>query len=96
MTKDGPSGAIADEVPWSDGLTDYDHAHLALYARLLDAEADGASDDEVVRLVLSIDPAREPDRAKRCLSSHRKRARWMSEEGYRHLVRPKSGDSAST
>lgn len=86
MTRDGRLGTIEEEAPWSDGLTDYDHAHLVLYARLLDAEADGASDDEVARLVLAIDPIKEPDRAKRCLSSHRKRARWMREQGYRDLL----------
>ena len=88
MSKDGKTATIADEVPWSDGLTDYDHAHLAIYARLLDAHADGAAEDEIARIVLEIDPAREPDRAQRCLASHMKRARWMSEQGYRHLLRP--------
>lgn len=86
MTKDGPSGAIADEAPWSDGLTEYDHAHLAVYARLLDAHADGAADEEIIRVVLEIDPKREPDRAQRCLASHMKRARWMHDRGYRELL----------
>ncbi len=88
MSKDGNTATIADEVPWSDGLTDYDHAHLAIYTRLLDALADGAAEDEIARIVLEIDPVREPDRAQRCLASHMKRARWMSEQGYRHLLRP--------
>lgn len=86
MARDGKSAGIADEAPWSDGLTDYDHAHLTLYARLLDAHADGAPEDEVVRVVLAIDPAKEPDRAKRCLSSHMRRAQWLREQGYRHLL----------
>ena len=87
MTKDGKAVIIADEVPWSDGLTDYDHTHLSIYARLLDAEADGAAQNEIARIVLAIDPATEPDRARRCLASHLTRARWMSEHGYRHLLR---------
>ena len=86
MSKDGKA-SIADEVPWSDGLTDYDHAHFSTYARLLDAEADGAAHDEIARIVLALDPVAEPDRARRCLISHLKRARWMSEQGYRHLLR---------
>jgi len=81
------TSAIADEAPWSDGLTDYDHQHFVVYARLLDAVADGAADDEIVRIVLAIDPSAEPERAKRCLASHMKRARWMSEQGYEHLLR---------
>ena len=88
MSKDGKASTIADEVPWSDGLTDYDHAHFSIYTRLLDAHADGAAEDEIARVVLGIDPASEPDRAQRCLASHMKRARWMSEQGYRHLLRP--------
>ncbi|MBV8977333.1 MAG: DUF2285 domain-containing protein [Alphaproteobacteria bacterium] len=87
MTKDGKAAIIADEVPWSDDLTDYDHAHFSIYARLLDAEADGAAENEIARIVLAIDPAAEPDRARRCLASHLTRARWMSEHGYFHLLR---------
>jgi hypothetical protein len=79
--------AMADEAPWSDDLTDYDHVHFTTYARLLDAAAAGADDNEIARIVLSIDPAAEPDRAKRCLASHMRRARWISEHGYKHLLR---------
>ena len=87
MTKSSEGVVIADEVPWSDGLTDYDHTHFSIYARLLDAEADGAAQNEIARIVLAIDPATEPDRARRCLASHLTRARWMTEHGYRHLLR---------
>ena len=86
MTQSGPASAIADEAPWCDGITAYDQAHLALYARLLDARADGAEDDEVARLVLEIDPGKEPDRAKRCLVSHMSRAHWLTKQGYRDLL----------
>ncbi len=79
--------AIEDEAPWSDILTDYDQAHFITYARLLDAAADGASDDEIARIVLLINPAAEPERAKRCLASHMRRARWVSEHGFRYLLR---------
>ena len=79
-----PLPPIAEEAPWSDRLTAHDHAHLVLYARLLDADADGANADEMARVVLGVDP----DRARRMLQSHMRRARWMCEQGYRHLLRP--------
>ncbi|MFG1193473.1 DUF2285 domain-containing protein, partial [Xanthobacter flavus] len=34
--------AFADTAPSASELTDYDRAHIKLYARLLDATADGA------------------------------------------------------
>lgn len=81
-----PSPEIADEVPWSDRVTAYDEAHVLLYLRLLDASAGGASEEEMSRIVLGIDPAKEPRRAQTALASHLKRARWMSESGYRDLL----------
>jgi hypothetical protein len=77
---------IADEVPWSDRITAYDEAHFIVYVRLLDASEDGASDDEMARIILRIDPDCEPERAKRAIASHLKRAQWMTEVGYRHLL----------
>jgi hypothetical protein len=77
---------IADEVPWSDKLTDYDERHFIVYLRLLDASADGATEDEMSRIVLGIDATKEPQRARKALESHLRRARWMTEHGYRHLL----------
>ena len=48
------------------------------------APANGA---EVARIVLDIDPSREPERARRAWESHLARANWMTEHGYRHLLR---------
>lgn len=87
MGQNGKASLIADEAPWSDGLTEYDHAHLVVYARLLDAQADGAAEEEIIRAVLEMDPKSEPDRARRCLASHLRRARWMHDRGYRQLLR---------
>jgi hypothetical protein len=78
---------IADEAPVDQELTDYDHRLFICYMRLLDAEADGADWREVARVVLHIDPEREPNRAKRAWESHLARARWMTEAGYKHLLR---------
>ena len=75
---------IADEVPWLDHVTDYDRAHFILYVRLLDAEHLGADDSDMCRTILGLDP--DCARARLALESHLKRARWMSETGYRDLL----------
>jgi hypothetical protein len=77
---------VADEAPSSDSLTSYDFAHLVLYLRLLDACADGATDDEIALEILGIDPVKEPARAQRAVESHLQRAHWMRETGYRYLA----------
>jgi hypothetical protein len=46
-------------------FTAYDKRHAIIYARPLDAEAAGADWKDVARIVLRIDPEREPDRAHR-------------------------------
>ena len=51
---------VADVAPDGPMLTDYDEQHAVAYVRMLDAEADGADCREVVRIVLRIDPDREP------------------------------------
>jgi hypothetical protein len=56
---------VADLAPTSSALTGYDEQHLVTYLRLLDAAEDGADWAKVAALVLNIDPAREPDRARR-------------------------------
>jgi Uncharacterized conserved protein (DUF2285) len=82
-----PDPPCADQAPIADGLTPYDYEHLITYLRLLDADADGADWQGVARIVLHIDPVRERGRAGRSWGSHLARARWMTEHGYRHLLR---------
>jgi hypothetical protein len=77
---------VADVAPTAQALTRYDQEHLVTYLRLLDADAEGADWRDVVRIVLYIDPDREPERARRAFESHLARARWMTEHGYRHLL----------
>jgi len=84
MTKLSLDPDVADEAPRADTLTDEEH-HVT-YLRLLDAEADEADWREVARIVLHIDPVREPGRARRAWESHLARARWMTEHGYRQLA----------
>lgn len=76
---------IQQNIPWSDSLTDYDKAHFTLYLRLLDASADDASDEEMARVILGIDPADEPERAQKTLRSHLDRANWLMTTGYKEL-----------
>ena len=78
---------IADAAPTDSILTGYDEQHVVTYLRLLDAEKDGATWQAVARLVLHIDPDREPDRARHAWQSHLTRARWMTESGFQHLLR---------
>ena len=72
---------VADLAPTGPALTSYDEQHVVTYIRLLQAEGDGADWREVARLVLHIDPEREPDRARNAYQSHLVRAKWMTEQG---------------
>lgn len=76
---------VADEVPWSESLTDYDRQHFTIYLRILDACADNASEEEMADLILGIDPALDPVRARKALRSHIDRANWMVTTGYKEL-----------
>ena len=78
---------VADTAPTESTLTDYDRQHFVTYLRLLDADDEGADWREVARIVLHIDPDREPARARTAFDSHLARAKWMTEHGYRHLLR---------
>ncbi|WP_065752361.1 DNA -binding domain-containing protein [Bradyrhizobium paxllaeri] len=78
---------IAAIAPAEPALTPYDHAHRVTYLRLLDAHAEGTDWREVVRIVLHIDPDRDPEQARKTFESHLARAQWMTEHGYRHLLK---------
>lgn len=80
------ASSIADVAPTDDHVVDYDRAHSIIYLRLLDAAKDGASWEEVSKILLGIDPDREPERAKRAYETHLKRAQWMTTNGYRDLL----------
>ena len=76
-----------DTAPTEPFLTCYDTSHLATYLRLLDADEEGADWREVASIVLELDVAKVPERARRSWASHLARAGWMTETGYRHLLR---------
>ena len=75
--------AVDDVAPTASVLTAYDEGTRSLTAP---ARRRGWSADwkEVARIVLCIDPAREPGRARH--ETHLTRARWMTERGYQHLL----------
>jgi hypothetical protein len=78
---------FADTAPSDSVLTAYDEQHVVTYLRLLDADAQGADWREVARIVLHRDPEHDLDLARRAFESHLSRAKWMTEHGYRHLLR---------
>ena len=80
------SPRLNDTPPDSDHLTDYDRAQLKLYARLLDAEADGAALAEIAHHLFGIDAEDEPERARHVHDCHLVRAHWVAEQGYRELL----------
>jgi hypothetical protein len=55
---------VADLAPSDPVLTAYDHEHAVTYLRLLEADTDDADWRGVARIVLHIDPDREPDWAR--------------------------------
>jgi hypothetical protein len=78
---------VADTAPSDSVLTVYDEEHIITYLRLLDADAAGADWRDVARIVLHLDPEHESDRARRAFESHLSRAKWMTKQGYRLLLR---------
>lgn len=78
---------VAALAPSDAVLTGYDQAHAITYLRLLDAESEGADWREVARLVLGRNPDSDAESARATYDSHMERARWMTTNGYRHLLR---------
>ena len=87
MPSHPPDPDVDDLAPTDEALTAYDDEHISTYLRMLDAEAANADWREVTRIVLHIDPDREPERARGAYESHLARAKWMYSTGYRHLLR---------
>ena len=75
-----------DHPPAGDRITAYDERHFTTYLRLLDATNEAADWREVATILFGLDTAAEPDRARLVYDSHLERARWMTTQGYRHLL----------
>lgn len=84
-----------DRPPSSEVLTSYDREHMKLYMRLLDAERDGADWREAVHILFGLDPALDPERCRSIHDAHLARAHWMTERGYRELVRESQWKTSS-
>lgn len=82
---------LEDRPPESAELTDYDKRQLSTYLRLLDAADEGADWREAVKIIFGLDPVHDPERARTIHDSHLARARWMTQTGYRHLLKPPVG-----
>ncbi|WP_363292816.1 hypothetical protein [Mesorhizobium sp.] len=76
---------IDDEAPDQAAVTAYDVAQIPTYAALLVAETEGADWSDVARVILKIDPEREPERAHRAWASHLARARWLATSVFAEL-----------
>jgi hypothetical protein len=78
---------IADLAPTDNVLTGYDEQLKIVYLRLLDADAENADWREVARVVLLLDPDKNPEKVRRTWESHLNRAHWMTKQGYKFLLR---------
>lgn len=72
---------IDDKAPDQAAVTAYDEAHIATYAALLVAEAEGADWSGAAWAILKIDSKREPARALGAWTSHLARAHWLATSG---------------
>lgn len=66
----------------SPSVTAFDHRHLKTYLRILDGSGAGADWREIATVVLELDVASKPIRARRVYDAYLERARWMSAHGY--------------
>lgn len=87
MVRTEIDAVVDDEAPTAASITEYDQRHLITYLRLLDAVAQRVHWKRGAQNILGRDPAHQASRVKRCWDSHVKRARWISEQGYRQLLK---------
>ncbi len=71
----------------SPSVTAFDHRHLKQYLRILDGSDDGADWREIATVVLELDVASKPIRARQVYDAYLERARWMSTHGYLGLMK---------
>lgn len=79
--------AFEDEPPQADVVTEYDERHFVTYIRLLDAKAEGADWREVVLIIFDVDAGEQSERARKVYDNHLNRAQWMTQSGYKHLLK---------
>ena len=74
-------------APTSPNVTAYDERRFPLYIRLLDANTAGAPWENVADTVLGLDIQADSIAAHHTWQSHLDRAKWMTEVGYRDLLK---------
>jgi hypothetical protein len=87
MTNELPVPPVAEMAPTDAILTKYDEQHLTTYLRLLDAEDAQADWEEAAQIVLKLDTKADKPKARLTWESHLARAHWLTNNGYRLLVR---------
>lgn len=86
MSQEPSPAQISSHIEWSDEITDYDEAHLALYLRLLDAKCDGASQQELLAILQFYAKNQPTSVDLNVLDCHLQRAQWMTHTGFRLLL----------
>jgi len=90
MTDEGPTGPHAGPYPPPEDvpeLTDRDRAYASVYVQLLDATTAGANWRTIARDVLRADPKADAETAKRIFDRFHARAVWMTQVGYKLLLK---------
>ncbi len=77
---------VTHPLIWSDQITPYDERHFLTYARLLDADAEDADWRDAARIILLLDPQKDPERVRQCWQMHLDRAKWVATTGYQQLI----------
>ena len=71
---------------YPSGTSGKSHRFSNLLGGSDNADKEGADWAEVARIVLHRDPAFDPARTRHCWEDHLRRARWMTETGYRRIL----------
>lgn len=70
---------IQAQAPSDDTVTYYDRQHFLTYARLIDADNEGADWRKSAASILYRDVESEPAAAELCYRTHLARARWIAD-----------------
>jgi hypothetical protein len=82
-----PEHDLLESPPTADEITDYDKSHLVTYLRLLDADVEGADWQEAASIVLGLNVSSDFETAERTHRNHLDRAKWITTNGYAHLLK---------
>jgi hypothetical protein len=86
-----PIPPLLDAPPVSDQITDYDRSHFRAYLFLLDYSAGGGDWRDAMVQLVGNEVETNPVRVKSVHDAHLRRAVWMTETGWRLLLREPSG-----